>query len=85
MTNDEWLFNQTAVYRGRVRGMRRTDILAEIATSLHEIAQQLAEQNGYVDPKSVPNPMRAVRTAPPLTNMQGWSIQPIKRSDENGW
>lgn len=72
MTNDEWLWYETAVYRGRMRGMRRTDILAEIATSLHEIAQQLAERNGYVDPKTV-NPIRAVQTVP------------LERIDKNGW
>lgn len=47
MVNNEWFWEEPGDYRERVMNISSNMILAEIATSLHEVARQLAELNSY--------------------------------------
>ena len=69
LTNNDWLWKDVEAYRSDLYGRGERTMLLEIATSLHEIAQQLAEANGHVGPAPVltESPMAAVHTAAPVT------------------
>ena len=70
LTNNDWLWKDVEAYRSDLYGHGERTMLLEIATSLHEIAQQLAEANGYVGPSApvlTESPMVAVHTAAPVT------------------
>ncbi len=70
MVTNDWLWKDTEAYRTALEGRGERTMLLEIATSLHEIAQQLAEANGYVNPSApvlTESPMVAVHTSEPVT------------------